>query len=176
MLYSGLPDEIVVRHHTANVHDLLFLASLDQGQECVIDRGIMRMSDARILIAEYKQFYVGHFPFAALDLHETADWLRSESPFLFLCVLGATSHAHPLWQRAAAEEVTRQVSTRLVLAGERCMDLLRGLLIHAAWYHDVASNGWAQIVMLTQLCVTLAYDLDLDGIRDLGCDEIRALL
>ena len=56
------------------------------------------------------------------------------------------------------------------------MDLLRGLLIHAVWYHHVAQSGWAQILMLTQLCVTLAHDLDLDGVRGLGSDEIRALL
>ena len=41
------------------------------------------------------------------------------------------------------------------------MDLLRGLLVHSAWYQYFAKQGHGQLFMLSQLCVTVAYDLGL---------------
>jgi len=134
---------------------------LHYGQADIIDRGWITMDEAEHLVAVFKQNFIPRFPFVTLGPSETAVHLRKNSPFLFLCIVAIPLYTNPPLQRKLGEEVRRQLSLRLLFNAERSMDLLRGLLVHSAWYQYFAHQGHGQLFMLSQLCVTVAYDLGL---------------
>ena len=127
----------------------------------IIDRGWITTDDAEHLVATFKQQFIPRFPFVALTSSETAVQLRRHSPFLFLCIVAVPLYTNPPLQQRLGKEIRRQLSLRLLLNAERSMDLLRGLLVHAAWYQYFACLGNGQLFMLSQLCVTVVYDLRL---------------
>ncbi|KAK3312142.1 hypothetical protein B0H66DRAFT_394690 [Apodospora peruviana] len=133
----------------------------DHGRSDIIDRSWITMSEAEHLIAIFKANFIPRFPFVTLSPNETASYLRKHSPFLFLCVVAVPLYTNPPLQHKIGEEIRRQLSLRLLFNAERSMDLLRGLLVHSAWYQYFAHQGHGQLFMLSQLCVTLAYDLGL---------------
>jgi len=119
------------------------------------------MDDAEHLVATFKQHFIPRFPFVTLASSETAVQLRRRSPFLFLCIVAVPLYTNPPLQQRLGKEIRRQLSLRLLFNAERSMDLLRGLLVHAAWYQYFACQGHGQLFMLSQLCVTVVYDLRL---------------
>ncbi|KAK3356633.1 hypothetical protein B0T25DRAFT_474680 [Lasiosphaeria hispida] len=127
----------------------------------IVDRGWITVDDAEYLIATFKETFVPRFPFVTLGSNECAAYLRKHSPFLFLCIVAVPLYTNPLLQQRLGEEIRRQVSLRLIFNTERSMDLLRGLLVYSAWYHHFAHQGHGQLFMLSQLSVTVAYDLGL---------------
>ncbi|KAK3388012.1 hypothetical protein B0H63DRAFT_522030 [Podospora didyma] len=143
----------------------------------IIDRGLITLEHARTLVASFKQDFVPYFPFVALGATDSADYVRKDSPFLFLCIAAITSSSDLALQVELGEEICRQVSSRLIMGAQRSLDLLRGLLIYSAWYHYFAWSGHAQIFMFVQLCVTVVHDLDFQKRGDLvQDDEKRAFL
>jgi hypothetical protein len=71
----------------------------------------------------------------------------------------------------------QHVTSRIVAGSERNLGLLRALLVLCAWYRYPAQRGNVQLVLLLDLCVTMAYDLGLHRKRGgLTMDEQRALL
>ncbi|KAK0617010.1 hypothetical protein B0T14DRAFT_459648 [Immersiella caudata] len=127
----------------------------------IISRGWITRDEADHLITTFKQDFTPRFPFVTLSSTETAAHLRKHSPFLFLCVIAISLYNNPPLQQRISEEVRRQLSTRLLFHSERSMDLLRGLLVYSAWYQYFAHQGHGQLYILSQLCVTLVYDLGL---------------
>ena len=127
----------------------------------IIDRGLLTLEHARALVASFTRDFVPHFPFVVLDAAESADKLRRDSPFLFLCIAAATLSSNPTLQTELGDEICREVSSRLLIRSERSLDLLRGLLVHSTWCHYFARPGHAQIFMFVQLCTTVAHDLNL---------------
>jgi hypothetical protein len=119
------------------------------------------MDEAEHLVAAFKENFIPRFPFVTLGPSESAVYLRKHSPFLFLCIVAVPLYGNPPLQQKLGEEVRRQLSLRLLFNAERSMDLLRGLLVHSAWYQYFAHRGHGQLFMLSQLCVTVAYDLGL---------------
>jgi len=119
------------------------------------------MQVAEQLVATFKENFVPRFPFVALSSTETTVYLRKHSPFLFLCILAVPLYTDPNLQQRLGEEIRQQLSQRLLFNSERSLDLLRGLLVYSAWYQYFAHLGHGQLFMLSQLCVTIAYDLGL---------------
>ena len=146
------------------------------GPADVVDRGLLSMADARALVDSFRHDFAPHFPFVALAPHETADRLRQDSPLLFLCVVTTAAYADPALQKALAAEVGVRVTARLMLGVERSLDLLRGMLVQAAWYHYFAERRRSQLFMVSQMCVALAHDLELDRRQGLTADQKRAML
>jgi hypothetical protein len=93
-----------------------------------------------------------------------------------LCIVAATiGSAHPL-RKTVAEEIMNHVTSRIVARSERNLELLRGLLIHCAWYSYPAERYHPRLLLLAQLCVSISYDLGLHRKRSPNSDEQRALL
>ncbi|KAK0710613.1 hypothetical protein B0H67DRAFT_601600 [Lasiosphaeris hirsuta] len=134
---------------------------LDHVHPDIVDRGWVTLDEAEYLMATFKEAYIPRFPFVTLASNECAEHLRRHSPFLFLCLVAVPLYTDPLLQQRLGEEIRRQVSLRLIFHAERSMDMLRGLLVYAAWYHHFAHQGHGQLFMLSQLAVTVAYDLGL---------------
>lgn len=147
-----------------------------EGQPSIVDRGLLSEAEAERLVATFQLDLVPKFPFVLISHGETAARLRHREPFLFLCVVGAAmGSAHPLRQ-IVAEEIIKHVTLRVVARSERNLELLRGLLVHTAWYSYPAEKYHPRLLLLAQFCVSTLYDLGLHRKSDLNQDEQRALL
>ncbi|GKZ98716.1 hypothetical protein AnigIFM60653_000049 [Aspergillus niger] len=142
----------------------------------LVDRGLLSPAETERMLTTFKADFVRKFPFVLIPHGETAARLRVREPFLFLCIVAATmGSAHPL-RRTVAEEVMIHVTSRIVARSERSLELLRGLLVHCAWYSYPAEKYHPRLLLLVQLCTSILYDLGLHKRNRLGVDEQRALL
>ncbi|KAF3400093.1 hypothetical protein F1880_008173, partial [Penicillium rolfsii] len=150
--------------------------SILEGQPSLVDRGLISEVDAECLITSFKLELAPIFPFALIANSATAASLKSHQPFLFLCVVAATmGNAHPL-RKTVADEVMKHVTLRVVARSERNLELLRGLLIYSAFYSYPAEKYHPQLLLLTQLCVSILHDLGLHRKPCPDPDEQRAML
>ncbi|CAM1504950.1 Fc.00g025410.m01.CDS01 [Cosmosporella sp. VM-42] len=147
-----------------------------KGLPDIVDRGLLGLDEAYVLIRNFETDFVPIFPFVAPAPRQTASLLKQQDPFFFLCIVSATiSNTHPLRQ-LIADEIMRHITVRIIEGSERTLDLLRGLLVQSAWYRQPAQRGHVQLVLFVQLCVTMAYDMNLDKKPALTSDERRSLL
>lgn len=150
--------------------------SVLEGQPSIVDRGLLSEAEAERLIATFQLDLVPKFPFVLLGHGETAAQLRNREPFLFLCVVAASmGSAHPL-RKIVTEEIMNHVTSRIVARSERSLELLRGLLVHSAWYTYPAERCHPRLLLLIQFCVSIVYDLGLQKKSSPSTDEQRALL
>ncbi|RAK83938.1 hypothetical protein BO79DRAFT_290839 [Aspergillus costaricaensis CBS 115574] len=151
-------------------------SSVLAGQPSLVDRGLLSPAEAERMLTFFKADFAAKFPFVLIPHGETADRLRVQEPFLFLCVVAATmGSAHPL-RKIVAEEIMNHVTSRIVARSERNLELLRGLLVHCAWYTYPAEKYHPRLLLLIQLSVAIVHDLGLHRRDGLGVDEQRALL
>lgn len=73
-----------------------------------------------------------YFPFICIPDSVSAQDLRRDKPFLYLAVL-AISTRKSLHQQELGKVIIRQLAERMLINGERSMDLLLGILTYAAW-------------------------------------------
>lgn len=150
--------------------------SVLEGQPSIVDRGLLSEAEAERLVMTYQLDFVPKFPFVLLARGETAESLRNTQPFLFLCVMAATMGSnHPL-RKIVADEIMKHVTLRIVVQSERNTELLRGLLIHSAWYSYPAERKHPRLLLLIQFCVSIVFDLGLNKKNKPTTDEERALL
>ncbi|GLA25748.1 hypothetical protein AnigIFM63326_002516 [Aspergillus niger] len=151
-------------------------SSVLEDRPSLVDRGLLSPAETERMLTTFKADFVRKFPFVLIPHGETAARLRVREPFLFLCIVAATmSSAHPL-RKTVAEEVMTHVTSRIVARSERSLELLRGLLVHCAWYSYPAEKYHPRLLLLVQLCTSILYDLGLHKRNRLGADEQRALL
>ncbi|KAJ5525615.1 transcriptional regulator family: Fungal Specific TF [Penicillium frequentans] len=147
-----------------------------EGQPSIVDRGLLSEAEGERLVTSFKCDFVTRFPFVLLQRGETADSLRRTQPFLFLCVVAATMGSVLPLRKIVADEIMKHVTLRIVARSERNLELLRGLLVHSAWYSYPAERHHPRLLLLIQFCVSISHDLGLHKKADLTSDEQRALL
>ncbi|KAJ5097014.1 hypothetical protein N7456_007735 [Penicillium angulare] len=101
-----------------------------------------------------------HFPFVVIpDLPPAMFY--AEKPFLFKAMVMVASYRNRPFQHQIGTQLTEEVGKRLLVDGERSLDLLQGLLIHIAWYH-LHLGAVSQMTNLLQLAIALMADLGLN--------------
>lgn len=147
-----------------------------EGQPSIVERGLLSEAEVERLVTSFKCDFVIKFPFVLLRRGETADSLRRTQPFLFLCIVAATMGSVLPLRKIVADEIMKHVTLRIVGRSERNLELLRGLLVHSAWYSYPAERHHPRLLLLIQFCVSISHDLGLHKKADLSSDEQRALL
>ena len=74
-----------------------------------------------------------YFPFVRLPYACTAASMAENRPFLLLAAVAAASSKHCHLQDALIRQFKESLSQRVVMAGDKDLDLLQGLLVHLAW-------------------------------------------
>jgi hypothetical protein len=74
-----------------------------------------------------------YFPFVRLPYSCTAASMAEDRPFLLLAAVAAASSEYCHLQDALIRQFKESLSQRVVVAGEKDLDLLQGLLVHLAW-------------------------------------------
>ncbi|KAF5026301.1 hypothetical protein F66182_1623 [Fusarium sp. NRRL 66182] len=103
--------------------------------------------------------WLKHFPCVVLPQDTTAESLRKEKPFLWLCLMNITSMSVDQ-QMKMKDRVRQEVATRIIVNHERSMDVLQGLICYISWA-STTSHGKPFLVTFCQMAVLLTYDLGL---------------
>lgn len=74
-----------------------------------------------------------YFPFVRLPYDCTATSMAEDRPFLLLAAVAAASSKYCHLQDALIRQFKESLSQRVVMDGEKDLDLLQGLLVHLAW-------------------------------------------
>lgn len=124
-----------------------------------VEAGLITEAQANLSLSEYRDGCHQQFPFVVVDASLDANALRREQPFLFLSIMAATATRTPTIQRILAEEFRESVATHIVECEHKGLEVLQGLLVHAAYYSFFYSPGKQQLSLMIQLCVATVQDL-----------------
>ncbi|KAJ5415116.1 hypothetical protein N7465_003811 [Penicillium sp. CMV-2018d] len=105
---------------------------------------------------------VSYFPFVRLSDTWTAASMAEDRPFLLLAAVAAASSKYCHLQDALIRRFKEFLSQRVIIAGEKDLDLLQGLLVHLAWFHFHFVPGSQQTYQYLQIAISMVIDLRLD--------------
>ncbi|KAE8554404.1 hypothetical protein EYB25_002943 [Talaromyces marneffei] len=105
---------------------------------------------------------VSYFPFVQLSESWTAASMAEDRPFLLLAAVAAASSKFCHLQDALIRQFKESLSKRVVMAGEKDLDLLQGLLVHLAWFQFHFIPGSQQDYLYLQIAISMVIDLHLD--------------
>jgi hypothetical protein len=94
-----------------------------------IDLGI---EDPDVLLTVYRTEMHPNFPYIVIGNSTSASDLRRDRPTLFTAVMAVTTR-NSAQQAKLGNQVVQQVSDRLLVRGERNLDILLGILTYASW-------------------------------------------
>ncbi|KAH8806171.1 hypothetical protein F5884DRAFT_470427 [Xylogone sp. PMI_703] len=133
----------------------------DDDSTDIIDRGILTLDYARTLLDTFNYSYAAFFPFIVLPASTTVESLRREKPFLFLVIMAAAAFSNTPLQHFLGKEIQKQVAIKMIVCNERSLDMLQGLVIYLAYGQYFFSAENQQITLMTQLALTLVFELGL---------------
>ncbi|KAL4811755.1 hypothetical protein BDW67DRAFT_171328 [Aspergillus spinulosporus] len=103
-----------------------------------------------------------YFPFVVIPADWTVTYMAEDRPFLLLSAVACASSRSSNLQHALAEELKETFSHRVVIAGEKDLDLLQGLLVHLAWFHFYLDPRSRQTYQYLQMAISMVVELDLE--------------
>ena len=124
------------------------------------------------LFEQYQTFMNEHFPFVPISPTVSALAMMKDRPFLYTCCVMTAAHRDPPLQSRIARDILKHISERMILAGEKSLDFLQGLLIVTAWYHVYTHNN-PQLMNLLHLAKALLIDLGLNRPPGFGIFQIK---
>ena len=74
------------------------------------------------------------FPFVVIPPNLSLDSLRRQRPFLFLAILCCGTEPSFKLQQHIELELRENLSRRVLVNGEKSLDLLQGILVYLTWY------------------------------------------
>lgn len=110
--------------HLFNISPEIGHSFVDQVHETMFDHFRFHMSK--------------HFPFLVFPQDRTPAEIALDRPFLYSCCIMAAMHRDPPMQTRVSKDVIRYLSERVLLSGEKNLDLLQGLTLMTAWYHGMS--------------------------------------
>lgn len=89
--------------------------------------------DVDIRLHHYQAHLAPQFPFVVIPSGATVGQMRKEKPFLLRVIVTVASIQDLVHRKALGEEVLKDIAHRLLVQGEKSLDLLQGILVFAAW-------------------------------------------
>jgi hypothetical protein len=120
---------------------------------------LLTTESARSRLTRFRESAIQQFPFVACPTLDVLETVRTDTPLLFLTIMATMMFEDPSLQRQLGEEARSRLFQAIVLRAECRLEHLQSLLIYAAWYCYFFKKGEYQVFLISQLCVSLAYDL-----------------
>jgi hypothetical protein len=98
----------------------------------IFGRGQLTLEKACSFLTVFREMS-SYFPFVILPTEATLQSMFYERPFLLLAALATASSKEKRLQHVLEEELRTTLSTKVVVEGEKSLDLLQGLLVYLAW-------------------------------------------
>lgn len=99
----------------------------------IIDMKLLSVEQADILCNRYRNCAQFNFPYVILGTEYTASYLRANKPMLFLAIMTVTCWRQRSLQLVLEQEYLRNLSNRVIIQGEKTLDILQSLLIYVGW-------------------------------------------
>ncbi|KAK5028698.1 hypothetical protein LTS07_006077 [Exophiala sideris] len=93
------------------------------------------------LFSDFRTYMNGYFPYVVIPPEVSSASVRENKPFLFRTCIAVACHVDPPVQRQLGEELFRYIGERMLLKGEKSLDLLQGILVLVSWKDLPASLG-----------------------------------
>lgn len=95
--------------------------------------GLLTLDEGEKLLDYYRTKMTPHFPFVIIPKRKAVGELAKDRPGLSLAALAAAAHSNLQLQRSLNKVFNNLIATRLLKGSFGTIDLLQGLIIHAAW-------------------------------------------
>jgi hypothetical protein len=130
---------------------------------CISDTEIsaFEATEVELLFDRYQRLMAPNMPFVVLPRCTSAATLAKTSPFLMHAIRVVSSFHDTSKQQALAKDLSRQICERLLINGEKSMDLLQGLLVFLNW-HNPHVYAPQNSTNLYHLAIALTTDLNID--------------
>lgn len=128
----------------------------------IIDRKILDAGTATQIFDHYIRDMAFHLPAVVFPQGTTAAEIRRTKPTLFLAILSVSSGlSHPEIQRVLTKELTRVYADRIIIKGEKTLELIQALQISALWYWPPEHYEELKFYQLIHIGVVMAIDVGL---------------
>ncbi|KAK6539304.1 hypothetical protein TWF694_009537 [Orbilia ellipsospora] len=125
----------------------------------VIDRKLLTMDMAVKMFNHYNDNLAPHFPAVTFSHGTTAQDIRKQKPFLFLAILAAASAIFdPDLNRLLNKEVIRGIADRVIVQGEKSLEIIQVLNIATLWYYPPDQFEELKFYQLTHIAAVMAID------------------
>ncbi|KAL2064298.1 hypothetical protein VTL71DRAFT_4792 [Oculimacula yallundae] len=131
------------------------------GEPTIVEKRRVTLSQAEDLLRSYRA-KASFFPFVKIDPEATVPSLSRTSPFLLLAILTSASLQDLELHHQIDQEFRRVLSSKVLLAGQKSLDFLQGLLVYIAWYPAHVNPRDTTSFMYLNLAISLLVDLGLD--------------
>jgi hypothetical protein len=98
----------------------------------VISKGILSYQEAQLSL-DFFRTKASNFPFVVVSPQTSLDSMRREKPFLLLSILTYGAQKNLKLQTTLELEIREQIARKVVVNGERSIDLLQGVLVYLCW-------------------------------------------
>ncbi|KAI4669359.1 uncharacterized protein J4E79_001402 [Alternaria viburni] len=126
-----------------------------------------------ILFDRYQRLMAPHMPFVVFPAGTDVSSLVSKKPFLLQAIKTVAFFHDTAAQQIMVKNLIREISERVLINGEKSLDLLQGMLVIGNWYNPHLFAPPSHTVLL-HLTMALTHDLDID--RAPGFCEKAALM
>jgi len=124
----------------------------------VISKGIISFAEGEECLTSFQQV-ASSFPFVIITPQSSLEFLRREKPSLLLAILTFGSYSRPKIFDVLEHEFREMLSKKVIMNGEKSLDLLQGVLVYLNYYHLHFKIGRQQIYQLSQIAATMAVEL-----------------
>ena len=130
-----------------------------------LDSSMLTERDARKLFSDFTNVLVPEYPMVVLSSGDTFDIVREQSPMLLLAAIAAASGSQSgILFAALHSHASRLLFERVIMKGERCIELLQAILILEIWFcppDDLRNLNFYQYI---HIAATMAMELGLVGV------------
>ena len=114
-----------------------------------------------ILFDRYQRLMAHHMPFVVFPTGTDVSNLTKNKPFLLQAIKTAAFFHDTAAQQIMVKDLIREISERVLINGEKSLDLLQGMLVIGNWYNPHLFAPPSHTVLL-HLTMALAHDLNID--------------
>jgi len=129
----------------------------------LIDRGVIQLDLANILLEHWKQSMSIHLPTISLPALVTAQDIRYSMPMVFIAILAvASASIQPSLQPQMLLELNEQLAERVLITGEKSMDLVQALLLYTTHFIVPVQAERSSYTQYVHSIISVSLDLGLD--------------
>ncbi|KAJ5180899.1 hypothetical protein N7492_004109 [Penicillium capsulatum] len=134
----------------------------------IIDRGIVDVQSAAAAFNRYVTDMADEMPFVVFPPGTTMNDVRREKPVLFLCIIAVSiGPFNKDIQMPLLTEFYQMVADRVVVKGEKSLELVQALLVSAIWYIMPDNMEEMKFYQLIHMAIVVAMDMGLNR-RSMG--------
>ncbi|KAI9746482.1 MAG: hypothetical protein M1818_000195 [Claussenomyces sp. TS43310] len=127
----------------------------------MISQRTLPLDRAQLLLCKFHGMCPS-FPFVVIPMDATVQNLSRHSPFLLLAAMTVASMVDIPLHHQLDHEFRRVLGSKLIVEGQKNLDLLQGLLVYITWFPNYLRTRCQQVTMYMNLAVTLSSELGLD--------------